>query len=292
MEALIRDTLAPVAPADHSHTVAANGRVEHDGDGYGLTLELTIEGDTAQRELAAVNCQELGRAAALVVAMAVNPGVAAVESESEADSPPLQKTRTPTQRAQPSTRRTSPPASEPKPEPRPQPDTKPKIGACGGVFVGLDQPGLPRLGAAIAGAVGLCERRYRVEAVGRYWFPQVVRARGVDAAMRLQAGAAGVSGCGVPRVGRFAFPLCAGVLAGGMRADGQGELDPSRSTTAPWIAFVPRVGFEPHLGGPVALAVRAGMYVALMRPAFHVDSVLSHRAHALGWSVDLGLHFE
>mgnify|MGYP001767723670 CR=1 FL=1 len=69
--------------------IEARGEIRRDPAGYVLSLRTAVAGTTGERVLSGPDCQPLGEAAALILAMLINPEAAAGPAPSPALPPPL-----------------------------------------------------------------------------------------------------------------------------------------------------------------------------------------------------------
>lgn len=250
--------------------------------GYALSLDVTLPEESVHRELQAAECEVLVDATAVVVGIAVEPQIPAEDLRTATLIP---------QEAAPVA--VPPPAIEPEviePPPRPDsreveppeptpPRTRARVGGLvrlqGGAMVGV----LPGIAGTAGVRVGVQGRRWRAELGGDHGFS--VRDAfpdepAVGADVSLWSGT--LRGCAVHGSNALEFPLCAGVEAGLMRADGFGG-DVNRSLVEPWAAAVlaPGLVWLPH--PRVGLGLTADGFVALARPGFTgQERPLLHRA--------------
>lgn len=129
---------------------------------------------------------------------------------------------------------------------------------------GPDGGALPGVGADFGLVVGLLGKRWRVDltSLGRLPVRQPAAVEGVGA--RLAMWAVGARGCGVPRVGRLAVPLCAGAEVGQVLGRGYGAGAEGRAAL-PWAAATVSLGllWEPRPW--LALSLEAELALALVR---------------------------
>lgn len=283
-EALLRRidaTLGDVAlPERPPLTVRGQLRVV-EPEGYALRLELD-DGHASVRELEGPSCEELTEAAALVIAITMDPRLlerlqeppaeAAVEptegSEPEAvPTPP--ETQTPVESAPPDPVTSEPAAAEPTPSAPPR-ASEPLRGLAR-AHAGIGGGPLPGPSAVVSLAFGLGGRRWRAELTATYWTPQATASPvNPSIGVRAQLWTLGANACLEPSTATLTFPLCTGVLAGALHARGTGQLQP-RTVASRWVALALEPGltwwFRPRLG----LAVRTRGHVTLARPALRTD---------------------
>lgn len=239
-------------------------------DGYAMALRRTrADGSTADlRELVAADCGVLARAAALIVAVGVDPLATAAQVET------LERAAA---RAEPVLAPS--PATDVAPAPVVRPATvSPPVrarrwrhrfvmGALGGLAIGA----VPGPSGSVGGFVGYAFGPLRFELGGEHTF---ARRRTLDDGVRV---AASSSGGGLlvaitpqlgPLVGVFGTGVQAGVLRGtgsGARVAGSDALD--------WWAAIPLVaGLEWPARSRIALRVQAELAISLRRPALTVRS--------------------
>lgn len=295
-----------VAGAD----LRASAVVREDGDRWSLTLELTRAGGRELRSLGDRECEALAQAAALVIAVAIDPQARAPEPVPE-DSP---ETVVPAPPEQPGgAAGAANPKAEPVPKARPEPpppsppierETDPAalplpiprlmLGLRLGVGLGFARI-LPGVHAALDLGLGLDGRGWRVELNGLFVPPVRGSAAGnpeIGGVFRLGAGE--VRGCYMPtaRRGRLGVPVCLGAQVGAMHGQGTGSgLQEKQAARGLWAALRPGVAvrLRPRLGR-VGLWMGLDMIVALARPEFiTAGGVKVHRAAPVGGQVSLGV---
>jgi len=264
-----------------------------------MELEIKTKSSLDRRSLEGASCSVLADAAALLIAIAVDPvavteRVAAVTWRSTPASdvdrgvpepPPLPEPEPAA--AEPAEEAAEPAADDPDgrfgPPPGPdatatrarRPRARRPIQArfaarpWGGGSFGV----LPSFGGTIGATAAAIIAWARVELGGGYWF-------GGDELLSDPAGVGGsfdlwalaLRGCGTPSVGAVEFPLCAGVEMGAMRGQGTG-VDRTREGSSLWagLQLAPSVAWAPI----PRLAVWASpeVVVALRRPRFHIDGL-------------------
>lgn len=294
--AAIDATLGEVVEGER-RPLRVHGRVRADPrEGFVVRLELD-DGHASTRELRGASCKELTDAAALVIAMTIDPRLLeTLQSPPEVPEPeaPEAPEAPPTEPMEPSGAgeggpderdpADSSPAQAPlapavsKRTPASPPsarDIRPRSAASlqflGRVQAGLGGGPLPSAAAVIGLAAGLGGRGFRAELSASYWTPRTrTSTANPEVGVRAQLWSLGVHGCGEPRWRTLSFPLCAGVLAGAVHARGVGELEP-RSVASRWVAVALEPGLvwwaRPRLG----VALRAEGHAALARPALRSE---------------------
>jgi hypothetical protein len=255
-----------------------------------------------QRTLTAERCEEFRTAAALVVALALEPWAAGFvphavpEPEGEpADTPPTAPQEQDTagtevdragdhaatqsgagQAGEPATRvplldaaasfGLDPPAPPSPPEP---PARRPgRVGLLVQGGLGIAQH--TTLAGGLGGAIAYLGRGWRIELTGIHWWPTHKNAaKGVTVHARLTAG--GVRGCWAPGRGRWELQLCGGLEAGAMRARATGPSVTPITSTGPWLGLLVGAGAVWRVTGWMAVRASADLTVAAWRPAFHLD---------------------
>lgn len=251
------------------------GRVASTADGYALELEMTDDAATRERRIAAASCDELAHAAAVIVAIAIDPSAATVGPLAPVFPPPQ-----PQPEPQPPPVTEAPPAITPRAQvtmsraDRPTPATdRPAFAMV--IGAGVDALLLRPAGATLVGGVALFGALYRIELLARYAAPStppVATTRRFDT--RVQSWALGIGGCLGPRIGpreRGQLSMCGGFEAGAIRARGVGADLVGRASSAPWVAVTigSRVAWSVHRR--IALWLGAEGVVMLGRPRFVTD---------------------
>jgi hypothetical protein len=268
-------------------------------DGVRLRLEITQGESVDARELVGADCREVTEAAALIVAMTLEPSVLDTlePSELEPSEPEPATLPEPEPAAEATSREPAPAPTEPVdvgPPARPpstasEPARAMPIGVGAEVEGGVGFGPLPAVSGVLAAAVGVRGRWFRVDATGAYWTPRRSEAR--EPGVRAQAWSLGARACGVPGAGRVEVPLCAGVVAGLMHARGLGrDLDAER-VSSPWAAVIASATAVVRVLPWLGVRVGAEGHVAFARPAFHTDPSRTqvHRAGLGGVALRAGL---
>lgn len=247
----------------------------------------------------------LGEAAALLIALALDPGAATVDPDvssllREAKAPPPRESR-PSARVAPTSREASTALSVPSDQQPAEPlaevagaevgdgeeiageDVPPEgspataasrrlerwvaFRAAGGLAYGLRAA----LSGGFIGTAALALGRFaRIEAAGSYWVLGDERDGGAErrgADLSLSAGS--LRGCGVPRRGVVEAPLCAGVELGNLRVTGPG-IPEGRGDGQLWSAVSLGAGLAVAPLPQLAIWLAADGDVALTRPSFRI----------------------
>lgn len=249
---------------DPERAVRADVRIERDTTGFRARVRI----DQGERELVAQSCEEIADAAALIVAMAIDPRIGGAGEPTAIPEPP--PTIDPPAAVPIAT---TPPAEaiaieRPAPPPPPRPRrARPRaiLRAGGGVGIGA----VRAASAVTMLAVAIAGRRWRVELDGAAWLPRT--RPGPDATgIRVVGWSVGLRGCGSPVAARVEVPICAGVRAGALHGRGVGDLDAHRRRV-PWIAATLGTGLWGWITPRFALALDVDGELALTRPAFVVE---------------------
>lgn len=271
--------------------------------GYSLTLVLDGEQEPQTRVLDSEDCAVLGRAAAIVVAVALDPVTAASNWPPAPGSEP-----TPTAAAP------NPTFLEPEPsllepeldrEPRPKPEATPRprtsrprtdsaLEYGGGFDVSLAGRVLPGLGVGLAIAPYLGTARVHGRLLAQYRPQRTTSLPGNDdagAQFQFVSGGARICPNAVPTSFRWRVPLCAGFDVGAVIAEGQGAaLSRTDAATSLWAAFALEAGATVQIAPRVSLYGAFELAVSLSRPQFFLDNGgLLHQSARLGPRGMLGL---
>jgi hypothetical protein len=262
--------------AARSSRVTASATIAKSGGDY--QLRMTIEGKR-ERVLTAPTCAEVADAAALILAIAINPSAAmeAPRKKGAPAAPPPQPPKRPPPRE--SAKRPPPPrpvraAKVVAPRPAPPPPKRrfisgfATLGADEGTFVGATPQ--VRAGGAFFG------RSLRLELGGHFtWGGRIASRSLTTVGAELWRAGGALSLCfdraldaADPRAPRGA--LCGGFEAGVIHAQGYGVTD---SVIAPWLA--PTVGgvLRWPARSRVGLRVDLGVSVPIIEPVFRIVGV-------------------
>lgn len=267
------------------------GIIRRRADAFELELSVAAGELHERRTLSAERCEELRTAAALVVAVALEPWAAgeAPRSVPEPDPPeavPPEDPGEPGEDPSATEAGTEPPA-EPAPrvpeddelsfdleppaapssaEPSPRRPVRVGVLVHGGLGIGQHAT----LAGGLGGALAALGRGWRVELTAVHWWPtRVDAAQGASVRAWLTTG--GVRGCWVPARGRWELPVCAGLEAGAMRARATGPGVTAITSTAPWLGIVAGAGAAWRATRWLALRASADLTVAAWRHAFHLQ---------------------
>lgn len=317
MRAILDEALDSVPTVETRHQVRAVAVVEEDHPSL-FRLELEIDdGETVRRRsLTDPSCGELVHTGAVLVAIAVDPRIAAAVSRDLAqDAPPDDPGGTTATGPVPGLRAGlsgSPPSEvgptgspaetvlAPTPVATPtrprvehgirsRPHTRWDVAAAGGAGFNL----LPGWAASASIILGVQGHRWRVETVAAA-LPSK-RGGTSEASGRFSLATIGVRGCGTFETQSLLFPLCGGLSVGGIRGRAV-EIAQASTAWFPWLSahagpsvhwrVHPRV--RPFAGAELVVPILRGTFVVESAPELiHRPGVVGFSAHA-GISISLG----
>lgn len=264
------DRLLGASGARPREPLQVTATVDEDPPGrFRVSLETAGEGGPRVRVLHASSCQALADAAAVIIALAIDP--AAVASAPE--PPPPAAPPAPPPLPPPPPPRPFVPPPRPRTAPPPPRDSVPLRFHVAAWVLG-DIGSLPGVSFAAGGALGLSIASWRIEA-GAGAFPSraaVIANRptaGGDVSLIL--GSVGACRDILPK-GRFEIAPCAGVELGRLHAAGFGISNPT-SGDALWSAFKAGGLFAWAPMDRFALVLRLDVVVPFARPSFVLDNV-------------------
>lgn len=248
-----------------------------DDDGlWVLDLEIVEpDGARSSRTFSSESCTVVVRAAAFVVAAAVDPAIEISDPEAEPAPPPSPEPASVPQPApapepalisEPAPERVPRPEATPPPDSaqRPQPDPPVRARSPSGAI----RAGAGVMGGALPGAAtsftlvgALLGPHWRAELTALVRLPtQKSSAQFESVGGRLGHWAVGARGCGVPSIRRTEFTLCGGLEAGQVYGRGFG-FEGARSMTVPWAAalLAPGIAFAPVPRLAVVLEAQLGV---------------------------------
>lgn len=230
-----------------------------------FTLVITGDGSSGpfRRELEDASCTALAQAAALIVALAVDPSMG-----EEASSPPPSPPPPPPPPAAP------PAAPAPRSPPPPPPSAKlpfgipwPRLGLfAGGVAAGGARP---TVGPGILAGGAIFWRYFRVEGHAAYWFREAALIGRGSADVSLIS----VSGRACPTIPAWIFevPLCLGLEGGQLRVDPV-EIPGAEPSRTFWGAAVFSGGVAWAPLDPLAVRLQGEAFVSVFRPSYELAS--------------------
>lgn len=252
--------------------IRANIRSDDDQH-WKLALDVEVAEGHLTRSLEGESCEVVTAAAALVIAVMLDPASVLEEVTPIVEVEPEPEP--------------APEAPPPSPEPGPR-----KIDARGLVRLGAlgAYDLLPRFAAGVSGAVGVKLASARLYVVATWLAPQRALARGdLGAGADLQAWTVGLRGCWAPSVRRVDFPLCVSGSGGAIEAVGVG-LTQNRSARGAWggLGLSAGVAYAPVRW--LALVADAEGVLGLTRPRFVIDDLGEvHRARRGGVRIGAGV---
>lgn len=226
------------------------------GPPWRATIELGKGGVVERRVVEADACTGLLDAAAIVIAVAMDP-VLVIRRHERVMKPTRAERSTvpetpiddpaPSAETEPSTTGVVPPAS---PSPNRSPRTiRHGLGIRAGADVGIG--GWDRAAGGVELALAWSRNALSLELVGRYWIPRrdALPDRG---AVRIELGTVGAQACWIGGRQRCSFAACGGIEGGDFVVDGAAAPATAR-VHFPWVAPLVggRVGFRPR--GPLVL---------------------------------------
>jgi hypothetical protein len=298
--------------ATREHPLAITAHVAQAEGRYAVRLRFDGRSGVEERSLEHPECGKLLDAAALVIALAIDPGRVNAHQPSsgasQVDSPP------PTSDGAPAASAPAPPTAEvasPRavtPRPRPEGERRSERSDAAsrprgpgapfelplGVFVLAGTGALPGTGPGLGVDFALARRHFELGVVGRYWSPRGAPVEGPRSSeVSLGWWAAELRACGVPWLGAWRLRLCAAGGGGDLWGRGVGV---SNSRT--------RHTFVPTLSAGALLGYRRGRlspFVGLaadwlpVQPSYGIvqgsDIVEVHRSSVLALSGMIGLAY-
>jgi hypothetical protein len=248
------------------------------GATWSLAMDTELAGRLGRRSLEAASCQDLANAAALIIALMIDPEAVAAHA-----TPP-----------QPVAAPPSPVAPPPVTAPSPAPERKPRaVEYLVGILAAGSFGTLPSIDAGLGGGIGLQGRRWRAELRGTYGLR-----RDQKAWAAAPAGAYGqfnfwaVAFAGCFNVGResWAFGPCADAEVGVISAQGFGVSQSLPASTL-WSALgaggYAAISLGRHLGLPLHLDVLAPLRRSEF--VFKNEPTRVFRAPAVGVRMSAGI---
>ncbi|MCY1061452.1 hypothetical protein [Nannocystis sp. SCPEA4] len=234
-------------------------------------LALTIEPQDAPavtRTVVADSCELLVDAAALMIAVAIDPDLFAgpvVTAEPTSRDPGDIPLEVPVLREV----RDGPPPRSPPRSPAPSIPPPSSLRMAVSLAAGLDVGALPRPTAGFLLRLGLLARRVRAEVGAGHWLEQPVRVAGTGGGGDLRLTAAQLGVCPRFALRKVELPLCAGLELGAMRGEGVGVVTPTVDRVF-WLAVLAdaRVQWVPV--PRLALGLQLGVAVPLLAARFRL----------------------
>lgn len=261
-----------------------------------FVLSLQVDGSSSStRTLEDPDCKAVSDAAGLILALAIAAERGA-QREVEADpaapatiaDPPAQLDQPETPAQAPSDSVVELPAQPASPPVQVAPSQVLGLRVSGGPALDVGRRALP-LGFEVEATPWVQLGSFRAELAIRW---QPVRASRDTEGVGVDVGrwAAGIKACGVPGIGRFAFPLCGGAEAGQMYGRGVGQIR-NLSTRVTWGAAVGSASVEVDIGAGFGAAILTHTGLAVLRPKFINDQDQVYRASRFNFSFLAGVFF-
>ena len=209
------------------------------------------------RRFESTKCESVVEAAALVVAMELDPS--ALDRLDEAPADPLEEVE-----VDGAAQSTKAPVSGDATEPHA--DTPTPLDLALGLRGGVASQGLPATTAAFDGRLWLRAQHWRLGAGARYRMPTRVEIDGAGGG-EFSYLAGRVDACGVLRPRRVSLPVCAGFEAGQLFARGLAVTAPA-SSRRPWVAARVMPGVEVAATSWLALVLSLELGVVLSRERY------------------------
>lgn len=285
-QAALRDRVLSLADLDEAGegTLFVEGSIEASDGVFELRLRTSLRELEDERAIRDSDCDALVEAAALFVAVSVDPFLQTPE-EAQPDPEPAPLPDLPSER-QPKTppveTHVSPTPAREVVLPEPTRASWRPDAAFVGVAPQLEFGALPGVSGGPRLSVGLQWTRASVGLYGFYGAPRqtdvILGASGLA-----QIGAAGLMGCGNPLSGKLRLPVCGVLEAGGIPVASRG-LDPAKRVVSPWIAAGARVGLERRWD-------RVGVFSSAeaLLPVVRTDVLLGDASSFKTWAVSLRL---
>jgi hypothetical protein len=268
------------APAD-DRRIAADVVIERGGAGFRASVRVDDGENVGERELESASCEEVADAAALIVAMAVDPRIGgAPPSEGETEAPPVEPIPAPppasTQAGEVGSTAATEPVAPPActtaaPAERERPRKRPPLHLVARAAGGVGYGSVPTVAGVVMIALALAGPRWRVELDVDVWTPRTREAPGGSGiGVRVLGWTLGVRGCGSALAGRLEVPVCAGIRSGALHGSGVGPVA-SQRRFAPWVVATIGSGVWGWITPRFALALDVDGIISLTTPAFDLQ---------------------
>lgn len=266
--------------------------VERRASGWRASLELTTPAGRRVRVLGARSCEALADAAALLLALTIDP--TARPGEEGPSAAPVDRPVTGISLAMPEKLPSSPITATVAPPTRLQsgergsPPARRLRGFLGAAF-SVQAGGAPGAALGGVGTGGLRWRHMSVVVLASLAASPVAREIAPGSSLRARHGWAALAACGHVVRGRFELPVCGGWFAGAVRAEATG-LSASRVLRLPWTGGYLGVGVRYMLHALVGVTLDAHALIPVVRPSFVVEGLgVVHRAAYVAAGGQLGL---
>lgn len=269
--------------------------------GFVAQLRLKTSRGTQERELSHRDCAELTEAAALIVALAIDPRLVLPEKpKAEPPPPPAAPAPAGEPAPPPSEPVADPPVVAPPPPPalvtavvrqrerEPRSEPKPlrfSLSALG-LFGSSVLPGAG-IGAGAQAALG--PERFRLALQGAYWLSRFHAMDSVDGpGVELGTWSIALKGCGLPRTGDVAVALCFGPVVGDMYGTGSGGLTNARTVHDHWSALAAEASVSVSSSTGVTTLLGVELQKTLEAPRFGITTPGGERElfEARSWAIN------
>lgn len=271
--------------------VVVKARVTAEGGAWAMDFRIETATGGRARRWTASTCEALAEIAAVVTAVTIDSGLAE-EASDEASTEEAAPVPEPPKDAAPEP---EPPHDAPPPHidvrtaerERVRSKSTPPEGAI--MVAGAMEAGaLPGVTGGGSGSLALIWPHARWELGASGFAPRMQPVPDTSARARIDLWHVETRACGVPEVGRVAFPLCGGVQAGVMtgRSRGVANRDDRR---LPWLAFEASAGIVVRATSWLGVVAAARLVVPALRPGFEIDARVVHRAAGAAFLGIVGL---
>lgn len=280
IERLAGRSLGRGEPAAEVRAVVARGE-----RGFSVHIASRSGGALHERTVEAATCKEAAGAAALIVAMALDPALA--QPVTAPDSPPANVSP-----SNDSPSNDSAPAKEPVAQPRAvrsdaaEPPRSIAIRGEGRALFALDAGALPALAPGVAAALGGWLGPFRLDLTGSYFPEQRRKVGGGGGDIGLAT--AGLGAWFAPLRSPFELSAGLGLEAGAMWGKGFGVAG-ARNGGAPWLAVLPGIAAAYPFVARLGAAVAARAAIPLLRERFTLGGEELFVPGALSLRLEAGL---
>jgi len=306
LRAEVERVLGQTLAARRDQKLRIEGSVRGDAKaGFAAALRVTSARGTQARELSNADCAKLTEAAALVIALAIDPklvvpppAAASVGAVAEGDSP-AQNAPPPAEPAQAAATTTETSNDERSDAAATSGQTAAESGSSwqfSGAAVGLVSGGaLPGAAFGAGARLSAGSGPFGVLVHGAYFFPKVEPVpETASSGVELDLWRVGAAVCGVPLYGTLTLTGCVGPVFGGMSGSGTG-VDQASTEHDRWSALLAEVTLSYVSKAGLTALIGAEVGPALERPRFGVtldgDDVEVFRASGWVASGFLGVGF-
>jgi hypothetical protein len=279
-QAVLRERVDALVPGLLDRRDAASSQVDIEvragGEGYEATVIVRNDDGETRRDFAAADCETVTDAAALILAVVLDPVGVSMGLQVEAPAEPTVVASEPP--AEPE-RRVEQPAivevSDTREFPRPR-NLGGGVRVFGGGSYGPTNTGYGTIGGTLA----LIGPRWRAEVGGLWAIPRVVRAE-AGFGGSFDAWAVIGRGCFAPKIRRLELPTCGGLELGSVRGRGLDELPIAGRASFLWVALAAAQGLWFSPIERVGIGVELGVAVPLNRGTFTIESTEVQRIAAV-----------